>query len=220
MHFNNPLFLVIKTTDRVIIDDWCLHPKCSKIACIAYKIGKITHIAYNIENTTSAMTKKQVLSIIGDIVRCTKMHTLVTFKGSIFDIKLLAEYAKVENSGIPDLYDEVIHMNHNKHIDICRTSVAPPSYKFGSQLTIQNVCYTMNIGSNSYSNVGLDAVVLWNLGGDAFKRVIEYTKQDVYLLSLLYRRLYNETPSVIEFTEDNKKIHVEVELKTVIEVMK
>lgn len=137
------------------------------------------------------------------------MHTLVTFNGSGFDVRLLAEYAKGGRQG---LYEEVKEMNLNHHIDLMFLAVC----ERGHPVSLQKMCEAMGVGSKSLAGGGLEAVVLWNLGGESCKRVLEYNKQDVELLSLLYHKISETTPAKMGFvSKAGNRIYFDVKLLTV-----
>lgn len=207
----NPLYLDIETTQK-IPEDWNKSPTCIPIACMAYKIGKLTHVVHNKDNIGEAMTNQQVVQIIEDLIKYTKLHTLVTFNGSGFDVRLLAEYAKVKNGGPRGLYEEVREMNLNRHIDLMFLAVCVR----GHPVSLQKTCDAMGVGSKSLAGGGLEAVVLWNLGGESITRVLEYNKQDVELLSLLYQKIGETSPAKMGFvSKAGNRIFFDVKLLTV-----
>lgn len=182
----NPIFIDIETTEK-IPDDWHTNPTCIPIACIASKTGNITQVKYNYENLGEAMTDEQVIQFIQDLIKCTKMHTLVTFNGSGFDVRLLAQYAKLHSL---ELYEEVREMNMKRHVDIMFLAVC----ERGHPVSLEKVCTAMKVGKKSLVGGGLEAVSIWKIGGESYKRVLEYNKQDVELLYNLYYKMKNTSP--------------------------
>lgn len=195
-------FIDIETTG-VIPDEWNANPTALPIACIGIKVDEVETVVYSNTHTGDAMTDKQVMDVVEKLLEYNRLNCkVVSFNGSGFDLKLLAQYAEKYGK-----YKDVHELNRN-HIDIMFVAVC----ERGHPIALAKMCEAMNVGKKTLEGGGLQSVKLWE--EKQYERVLEYNKQDVELLANLYKKIAKT--NTIEFlSKAGNRIRFAVQLHTV-----
>lgn len=197
-------FIDIETVNE-IPDTWNSNPTPLPIACIGVKIDDRPVLVYhNTVKDGAAMTDEQVVHVIDKLIEYDSLNCkIVSFNGSGFDIKLLAQYVKKDKNE----YMKVRKMNLN-HIDLMFLVVC----NRGHPVALAKITDAMGIGKKSLEGGGLESVKLWAAG--KYEDVYNYNTKDVELLYDLFREV-NKTQNIQFVSKAGNRIKFPVEVLTV-----
>lgn len=197
-------FIDIETVNE-IPDTWNANPSALPIACIGVKIDDKSVLIYNnTEKNGEAMTQNQVEHVIDKLLEYDSLNCkIVSFNGSGFDIKLLAQYMKSDKNK----YMKVRKMNLN-HIDLMFLVVCNRGHPAG----LSKITEAMGVGKKSLEGGGLESVKLWAAG--KYEDVYNYNTKDVELLYDLFKEV-NKTKTIQFMSKAGNRIKFPVEVLTV-----
>lgn len=197
-------FIDIETVNE-IPDTWNANPSALPIACIGVKIDDKSVLIYNnTEKNGEAMTQNQVEHVIDKLLEYDSLNCkIVSFNGSGFDIKLLAQYTKSDKNK----YMKVRKMNLN-HIDLMFLVVCNRGHPAG----LSKITEAMGVGKKSLEGGGLESVKLWAAG--KYEDVYNYNIKDVELLYDLFKEV-NKTKTIQFMSKAGNRIKFPVEVLTV-----